>query len=129
MTQEKKTNAGSWVGGIVAFIGVVGVSLLVYDLLFSKPDHVTGIIVEKIFVPAHTYSGGPYGGNRRGNYTVTTAQEEQWIAIVKTDTGDTLKVHCHFSHYENTAIGSSIHFKKYEGHLFHIDYFAHNEED
>lgn len=126
---QEKSKVTSWIGGIIATLCIVGISLFVYDLLFSKPDHITGIIIEKFFVPAHTYSGGPYGGNRRGNYTITTAQEEQWIAIVRTDKGDTLKVHCHASHYETTELGNLIHFKKYEGHLFHVDYFAHNEEE
>jgi hypothetical protein len=109
---------------------IIGLLLVVsFDALFSPPDHLEGQIVEKILVPAHTVSGGPYGGNRRGNYTITTAVEEQWIAIVKTDTGDTLKVHCHASHYETKNVGDRITFNKYDGHLFHIDYFAHNEEE
>jgi hypothetical protein len=60
---------------------------------------------------------------------ITTAAEEQWIAIVKTDTGDTLKVHCHASHYQDKNVGDMITFNRYDGHLFHIDYFAHNEEE
>ena len=117
------------IGGIITVVGVVGLILLSYDLLFSKPDHKKGVIIEKVFVPAHIVSGGPYGGMRRGNYTITTATEEQWIAIVKTETGDTLNVHCHSSHYETTKVGDTIHFERYEGKLFHIQYFAHNEED
>ena len=109
---------------IVGLLIVVGI-----DSLFSPPIHLQGQIVEKIFVPAHTVTGGPYGGNRRGNYMITTAAEEQWIAIVTTNSGDTLKVHCHSSHYEDKNVGDMITFNKYEGHLFHIDYFAHNEEE
>ncbi len=126
---DEKSKVNSWLGGIVAFVLVLGVGVFLYDLMFSKPEHLKGVIIEKIFVPAHTYSGGPYGGNRRGNYTITTQQEEQWIAIVKTDKGDTLKVHCHSSHYESTDVGNTIYFKKYEGHLLHVDYFTHNEEE
>ena len=126
---QEKSKASSWIGGTIAVVLFIGACLFIYDLLFSKPDHLRGVIIEKVFVPAHTYSGGPYGGNRRGNYTITTAQEEQWIAIVRTDDGDTLKVHCHSSHYDNTDLGYAIYFKKYEGHLFHVDYFAHNEEE
>jgi hypothetical protein len=95
----------------------------------SKPDHLLGKVIEKIYVPAYTVSGGTYSGIRRGNYGITTQKEEQWIAIVKTGEGDTLKVHCHISHYQNTKIGEAIKFNKYEGHLFHIQYFAHNEEE
>ncbi len=114
----------------VLIFAVVGVLVaVVIDSLFSPPVHLQGKIVEKIFVPAHTVTGGPYGGNRRGNYMITTAAEEQWIAIVKTDTGDTLKVHCHASHYQDKNVGDMITFNRYDGHLFHIDYFAHNEEE
>ena len=114
----------------VLIFAVVGVLVaVVIDSLFSPPIHLQGKIVEKIFVPAHTVTGGPYGGNRRGNYMITTAAEEQWIAIVTTDSGDTLKVHCHASHYEDKNVGDMITFNKYDGHLFHIDYFAHNEEE
>jgi len=55
---------------IVGLLVVVGI-----DSLFSPPVHLQGKIVEKIFVPAHTVTGGPYGGNRRGNYMITTAAE------------------------------------------------------
>jgi hypothetical protein len=114
----------------VLIFAVVGVLVaVVIDSLFSPPVHLQGKIVEKIFVPAHIVTGGPYGGNRRGNYMITTAAEEQWIAIVTTDSGDTLKVHCHASHYEDKNVGDMITFNRYDGHLFHIDYFAHNEEE
>lgn len=51
------------------------------------------------------------------------------VAIVKTDDNDTLKVHCPMDHYETKAVGDVMHFKKYDGHLVHIEYFAHNEEE
>ncbi len=42
---------------------IIGLLLVVsFDALFSPPDHLEGQIVEKILVPAHTVSGGPYGG-------------------------------------------------------------------
>jgi hypothetical protein len=128
MEKEKKNYSGYWIGAIV-LASVVTLVLVSYDLLFSKPDHLKAKVIEKIYVPAYTVSGGTYSGMRRGNYGVTTQKEEQWIAIVKTDEGDTLKVHCHISHYEKTEIGDEIKFNKYEGHLFHIHYFAHNEEE
>lgn len=101
-----------------------------YDLLFSKPDHLQGTIIEKIFVPAHIVSGPtPYGGARRGNYFVTVQKDDQWIAIVKMETGDTLTVHCLSKHYQTKNVGDAIHFKRYEGEHFHIKYFAHNVEE
>ncbi|MFM9836856.1 MAG: hypothetical protein ACKVOQ_01255 [Cyclobacteriaceae bacterium] len=128
MEQAKKNYSSYWIGAIV-LASVVTLALVSYDLLFSKPDHLQAKVIEKIYVPAYIVSGGTYSGMRRGNYGITTQKEEQWIAIVKTNEGDTLKVHCHISHYEKTEIGDVIKFNKYEGHLFHIQYFAHNEEE
>lgn len=116
------------VGIVVLVIAVL--SFLIFDLLFSKPDHLQGTIVEKIFVPAHAVSGAtPYGGVRRSNYFITTQKEEQWIAIVVIGNGDTLSVHCMPEHYRSKNPGDVIHFKKYEGKHFHIKYFAHNQEE
>lgn len=123
----RKTNL---LGFFFVIVAIVGLSLIIFDLLFSKPDHLQGVVTEKIFVPAKTATGGtPYGGLRRSNYSITAQQEEQWIAIVKMENGDTVSVHCHAGHYQSKNIGDVIHFKKYEGKLFHIKYFAHNEEE
>ncbi len=113
---------------LIIAIGVL--SYFVYDLLFSKPKHLQGTIIEKIFVPARTVVGStPYGGARRSNYFITVQRTEQWIAIVKMEPGDTLLVHCLSKHYNSKNVGDPIHFKKYEGEHFHIKYFAHNEEE
>jgi hypothetical protein len=39
-----KANA---LGCAIALVMAVGMTLLVYDLLFSKPDHLDGVITEK----------------------------------------------------------------------------------
>ena len=118
------------IGCVVLVVISVGITLVVYDLLFSKPDHLDGVIIEKIFVPAKISTGvTPYGGVRRGNYSITTQQEEQWIAIVKMENGDSISVHCHADHYLTKNVGDILHFNKYEGKLFHIQFFAHNEEE
>jgi hypothetical protein len=122
-----KTNL---LGCVFAIVVTIGISLIIYDLLFSKPDHLNGVISEKIFVPAKTATGAtPYGGVRRGNYSITAQQDEQWIAIVMMENGDLVSVHCHADHYQSKNVGDIIHFKKYEGKLFHIKFFAHNEEE
>lgn len=88
------------------------------------------MIIEKIFVPSRSVSEAtPYGGVRRSNYFITAQKEEQWIAIVKMASSDTLSVHCRSKHYQTKYVGDIIHFKKYEGKHFHIKYFAHNEEE
>lgn len=121
-------------------ISIVGYSLIIvlisasvfvlYDLLFSKPTEQKGVIVEKIYVPAHNATGyTPYGGARRGNYFITSQQVEQWIAIIKTDTGDLVPVHCKIKHYNERNIGDTLIYKKYEGEHLHIKYFAHYEEE
>src|SRR5882672_8116212 len=110
----------------VVLILLGGMLVLGYDLLFSKPDHRQGTIIEKIYIPASTASGvTPVGGARRANYFVTTQKQEQWIAIVKTESGEVLQVHCLPDHYKSREVGDPIHFKKYEGKLLHIKYFAH----
>ena len=130
MSVEKSVkNYSSIVGWVIASVVVVGFLLFAYDLLFSKPEHLQGTVVEKIFVPSYSVSSGRYGSIRKGNYAINTVKEEQWIAVVKLDRGDTLAVHCHVSHYQSTNVGDAIKFNKYEGHLFHIQYFAHNEEE
>ena len=65
---------------------------------------------------------------RRGNFFVTVHKDDQWIALVKTKDGKTVQVHCLSEHYQTKDIGDVILFKRYEGHLTHIEYFAHNEE-
>src|SRR5436190_1031100 len=108
----------------------MGIGFFAWDLMFSAPQHQQGIIVEKVFVPARTaWEGTPYGGVRRSNYFIAAEKEEQWIVIARVDSGDTVKVHCLASHYKVKNVGDIIHFKKYEGKHFHIQYFAHNEEE
>lgn len=114
---------------IIGLIAVLFI-LITYDLLFTKPDHLNGIVVEKIYVPARSVTGAtPYGGVKRGNYSITAQHDEQWIALVRMQNGDTVKVHCLPDHYKTRNVGDLIHFKKYEGKLLHIEYFAHNEEE
>ncbi len=115
---------------LVLTILAVGIVLFfIYDLLFSPPDHMQGQLIEKIFVPKRVSSAAtPYAGALRSNYFISAQREEQWIAIVKMDSGDTLIVHCKSNDYQSRNIGDLIYFKKYEG-SHHIKYFAHNEKE
>lgn len=99
------------------------------SLVFDPPEHLTGTVIEKIFVPASKAVGGTPQGMRRGGYTVTTVREDQWIAVVLTSKGDTLTVHCDPKHYGQKDVGDQIKFREYEGSLLHISYFAHGEEE
>jgi hypothetical protein len=126
MAQQRSGIVGYVIIAII--IGLFGVFF--YDLLFSAPDHRQGTIIEKIFIPSRSATGAtPYGGVKRANYFITSQQEEQWIAIVRMENGEILKVHCLPGHYQAKNVGDVIHFKKYEGKLLHIEYFAHNEEE
>jgi hypothetical protein len=111
---------------------VVAVALVVYDVLFSKPLIMQGIIVEKVYMPHENNSAQnvlPYSKYKSRDYMVTAQQHEQWVAFVKLEDDQILKVHCHTDHFGQKQIGDTLHFKEYTGELFGIDYFAHNEED
>lgn len=123
------TQKSTFIGCGVLVVLVIASSLVVYDLLFSKPDLQEGIILEKTFVPGTPATGAtPYAGARRGNFFVTVHKDDQWIALVKTNDGVKMQVHCLLEHYQTKNVGDVILFKRYEGHLTHIEYFAHNEE-
>ncbi len=125
MATQKSTVLGCG----VLLVVIIACSLLVFDLLFSKPDLQEGVILEKTFIPGTPATGyTPYGGVRRGNFFVTVNRDDQWIALVKTKDGEKLQVHCLLEHYQTKNVGDLIVFKRYEGHLTHIEYFAHNEE-
>jgi hypothetical protein len=124
--KEQKT---SILGCGVLLVVLIGITVVAYDLLFSKPELLEGVILEKTFIPGTPQtSGTPYAGARRGNFFVTVHKDDQWIALIKTKNGEQLQVHCLLEHYESKNVGDSIQFKRYEGHLTHIEYFAHNEE-
>jgi hypothetical protein len=107
-------------------------ALLGYDIFFSKPLIMQGIIVDKVYVPSKSAAGPnvlPYMRYKSYDYMVTAEKHEQWIAFVKTDKNQVLKVNCHSHHYEQKNVGDTLHFKEYIGEIFGIDYFSHNEED
>jgi hypothetical protein len=113
-------------GGLITF-GIVA-----YDILFSKPIIMQGVIVEKMHVPSKTTTGPhvlPYGKYKSYDYTISAEKHDQWIAFVRTGDGAVLKVNCHSDHYDIKQVGDTLHFKEYTGELMHIDYFSHNEED
>jgi hypothetical protein len=66
---------------------------------------------------------------RRGQNFVKAVKEEQWIAVVRTNAGDTLTVHLQPNHYGMKNVGDRIRFREYQGSLIHIRYFAHGEEE
>lgn len=118
---------------VIALIAIISIpTVMVYDVLFSKPLILQGVVVDKIHVPEKSQSAQnitPYMKYKSHDYIVTSQKEAQWIAFVKTNEGKILKVNCHVHHFEQTNLGDTLQFKEYTGEIFHIDYFSHNEED
>lgn len=116
----------------IIVIVALAAGLVFYDVLFSKPHSLSGIIVDKIYVPARNAVGPNSLTYRRAktyDYSISAEDEHQWIAFVKMENGKILKVNCHSNHYETKQVGDTLHFKEYTGDMMHIDYFSHNEED
>jgi hypothetical protein len=106
------------------------VAIIAGSFVFDPPDHMTGTVIEKIHIPSKVkYAETPYGGVKRSAYSIRVVAEEQWIAIVRTEQGDTLTVHCHPDHYGQKNVGDQVKFREYRGSLIHINYFAHGEEE
>ncbi len=114
----------------ITLIAVVLFTVFVGSFVIDPPEHLEGIVVEKIYVPSQLVVGDtPTGGMRRGQNFVKAVKEEQWIAIVRTNAGDTLTVHLQPNHYGMKNVGDRIRFREYQGSLIHIRYFAHGEEE
>jgi len=127
-----KSNLSTTLKIIALIVILVVPSVIVYDVLFSKPLIMRGVVVDKVHVPEKGQSAQnitPYMKYKSHDYIVSAQKEEQWIAFVKTEEGQILKVNCHIHHYEQTQLGDTLQFKEYTGDIFHIDYFSHNEED
>jgi hypothetical protein len=126
-----KPSSLTYIKFIVFLATITSLALLGYDIFFSKPLIMQGIIVDKVYVPSKNAAGPnvlPYMRYKSYDYMITSEKQEQWIAFVKTEQG-VLKVNCHSHHYEQKNVGDTLHFKEYIGEIFGIDYFSHNEED
>jgi hypothetical protein len=119
--------------GILLTLLFIAMVAFVYDLLFSVPTIHKGVIVEKIFVPSKNASGPNalnYGSRYKTyKYNITVKNDHQWIALVKSDDGDTLKVTCKSDHYTNKDVGDTLLFKEFRGKFFKVEYLSHNDED
>ncbi len=121
------------VAGMLIFLAFIGMLIFIYDLLFSAPTLHKGIIVEKILVEAKNVAS-PNALNytnkyKTYKYNITVKNHAQWIALVKSDDGDTIRVNCKSDHYSNSEIGDTLLFKSYKGKIFKVEYFSHNDED
>ena len=118
---------------VIALIAIIVIpASIVYDVLFSKPLIMQGVVVDKIYIPEKSQSSQtitPYMKYKSYDYIVTAQKEAQWIAFVRTEDGKILKVNCHVHHYTQTQIGDTLKFKEYTGDIYHIDYFSHNEDE
>ena len=127
-----KEKLKTWVVGGMLFSAFCAIVFFSYNLLFTPPISINGVIVEKMYVPNQNVSGPSittYNRYKSYNYVVSGQKHAQWIAFVKMQDGKVLKVHCTSDHYDKKNVGDKLHFKEYTGGLLEIDYFAHNEED
>jgi hypothetical protein len=119
----------AWLYGLVLLVGVGLVSFIFFDLLLSPPIAKTGVITELIYVPGKAVAAyTPFQGRKIGDHAIVVAREEQWIAVVRPEDNQMIQVHCTKEHYEQLKVGDPLQFKKYEGQIFHIRYFAHYED-
>jgi hypothetical protein len=99
-----------------------------WDILTSRPTTKQGIVTELLYIPPKTVSAyTPMSGRKIGNHPITVAKQEQWIALVRND-NEAYQVHCTAEHYGLLKVGDTLLYKKYEGEVFHIRYFAHYED-
>jgi len=122
----------SYFTGLLLMAIFFGMTFFAYDVLFSPPTIHKGIIVEKIFVPAKNVAGPNIATGSRYRtykYNIYAKNEHQWVAFVKDETGQVLKVNCKSDHYERKAIGDTLLFKEFRGSVFNTEYFSHNDED
>jgi len=121
--------------GYFTGLGLMAAFLLMtyftYDVLFSPPTVHRGIIVEKLFVPAKNVAGPNIVGSRYRayKYNISAKTTHQWVAFVKDEAGQVLKVNCKSDHYERKAVGDTLLFKEFRGEIFKVEYFSHNDED
>lgn len=115
--------------GIIVF-GSAGLLVWIsWDILFSPPSTQEGTIKELLFIEGRNVAAyTPYQGRKVGDHAIVVAKDEQYIAIVTTETGEDFQVHCTKEHYDQLKVGDKLKYKKYEGQTFHIRYFAHYED-
>lgn len=117
-----------WLNGLFLLGVVILIGFICYDLLFSPPTVQQGVVTELLFVPAKAVASyTPLVGRKIGDHSIVVAREEQWIAAVQKE-DELVQVHCTKEHYEQLNVGDTLQFKKYEGQVFHIKYFAHYED-
>jgi hypothetical protein len=80
---------------LVVLVGIfVAIGFVAFDVLFSKPELLQGIVVDKLYVPEKNTTSPhvlPYGKYKSYDYTISTEKQEQWIAFVNVE-GQVLKV-------------------------------------
>jgi hypothetical protein len=122
----------SYFMGLILMALFVVMVFFIYDVLFSPPTIHKGIIVEKIFVPGKNVAGPNIvtgSRYRTYKYNIAAKADHQWVAFVKDETGELLKVNCNSDHYKKKSVGDTLLFKEFRGNIFKTEYFSHNEED
>ena len=87
----------SYFTGLVLMAIFFGMTFFTYDVLFSPPSIHKGVVIEKIFVPGKNVAGpNMVTGSRYRTYkyNIYAKKNHQWVAFVKDETGQVLKVNC-----------------------------------
>ena len=97
-------------------------SFTIYRSLKVKSSKIhEGVVLEKIYLPSK-FVAGPntlyFHHPKTKDYAITSQTQPQWLALVKSDDGELLKVHCDSVHYVQKAVGDVLHFRKYMLYVF-----------
>jgi hypothetical protein len=119
----------AWIFGIVVFSAAGLLLWIMWDVLASPPTMQEGTVTELLFIDSHDVASyTPYSGRKIGDQAIVVVKDAQYIAVVKDDKGNHFQVHCTKEHYDQLAVGDKLKYKRYEGKMFHIRYFAHYED-
>jgi hypothetical protein len=115
--------------GLVLFSFAGLLIWITWDVIGSPPTTQEGTIKELLFIEGKNVAAyTPYQGRKVGDHAIVVAKNEQYIAIVEGENGEDYQVHCTKEHFEQLKVGDKLTYKKYEGQMFHIRYFAHYED-
>ncbi len=106
-----------YIAAIVLII-IAGFSFLITDMVKSEPQYDEGIIVDLAFSKGHTSTTSGVAFNSKGGASPvvgTTSTPDEWIAMVKMNDGEVVKVECKAKHYYGHKVGDNLKFARFYG--------------
>jgi hypothetical protein len=130
MTSSKKRTS---VISVSVFVIVLVIAFTSFYGFIHPPSEIhEGVVLEKIYLPSR-FIAGPnvlyFHHPKTKDYAITSQTHSQWLALVKSDDGELLKVHCDSVHYVQKDVGEVIHFRKYTGEILGIEYMSYSKEE